>query len=63
MTISEIADEIDKCKNNPHYFATKYLTIESKKTNDKIPFKTLMSEEEFNNKVFEYDRKYKTIKL
>lgn len=39
--------EFNKCKTNPYYFATKYLTINSK------PFTTTLSEEDFN-KQFKY---------
>lgn len=35
--------ELEKCKENPYYFATKYLTINGK------PYTTVLTEEEFNN--------------
>lgn len=38
----EELEELEKCKNSPYYYATKYLLI-----NDK-PFTTMLTEEEFN---------------
>lgn len=35
-------EEFQKCKESPYYFATKYLKISGQ------PFKTILSEEEFN---------------
>lgn len=39
----EWLQEYEKCKTNPYYYATKYLTINGK------PFTTLLTEEQFNN--------------
>ena len=50
MTQEEILEESKKCKENPYYFATKYLTIKNHK-GEYIPFQTILSEEEFNEKV------------
>lgn len=36
-------EEFNKCKENPYYFATKYLTINGKR------FTTSLSEKDFNN--------------
>ena len=42
--------ELEKCKNNPYYFATKYLTIMH---NNKIEkFTTHYNEKEFNEIVY-----------
>ncbi len=35
-------NEINKCKNSPYYYATKYLTVNGK------PFTTMLNETEFN---------------
>ncbi len=42
-------EEYQKCIDSPYYFATKYLTIKSKISDDVIPFKTKLSEQDFNN--------------
>ena len=43
MEIDDLSEEeYNKCKANPYYFATKYVTVNSK------PFATNMNEEEFN---------------
>lgn len=41
-------NEIIKCRENPYYFATKYLTVNGK------PFTTLLTEQEFNKQVKDY---------
>lgn len=35
-------EEIERCKNSPYYYATKYLTVNGK------PFTTRLNEEDFN---------------
>lgn len=40
--------EFEKCKNNPYYFATTYLTIENK-SGEKVKFTTALNEKQFNN--------------
>lgn len=37
-----IKEELDKCKDNPYYFATRYLTVNGK------PFTTGLREHQFN---------------
>ena len=52
-TTNKIAEEYQKCKDNPYYFAITYCTVVD---NDSIehPFSTILSEEEFNNYVWNY---------
>jgi len=50
MTQEEILAEIQKCRNSPHYFATKYLTVQNYKK-EPVPFTTRLTEEEFNKMV------------
>jgi hypothetical protein len=52
----EILEEIMKCKNNPYYFATKYLTIKSSYCDKILPFTTIYSEEEFNKMINTYGK-------
>jgi len=52
--IEQINKEINKCKESPYYFATKYLTIKTNKGNI-VPFTTLMSEQEFNDLFKKYN--------
>lgn len=47
ICIEQNNKEFEKCKTNPYYFATTYLTINGK------PFTTILTEEEFN-KQFKY---------
>lgn len=42
-----ISLELQKCKDNPYYFATKYIFI-AEQGGKKVPFTTPYSEEEFN---------------
>lgn len=42
--IDENIKELNKCKTNPYYFATKYLTINGEN------FTTSLTEDEFNKK-------------
>ena len=42
------SEEFDKCLKSPYYFATKYLTIKDK-SGIVLPFKTGLSEEDFNH--------------
>lgn len=42
--------EMKKCIDSPYYFATTYLTVNG------MPFTTLYTEEEFNEKARNYDR-------
>jgi hypothetical protein len=37
-----ITEEMEKCKNSPYYFATKYIMIGG------VPFRTYMDEDTFN---------------
>ncbi len=49
MTKEEIKLELEKCKNNPYYFATKYLKVKNTPySNDTVDFYTPLSEKEFN---------------
>lgn len=41
------SNEFDKCLSSPYYFATTYLTIKDESGNV-MPFKTRLTEEEFN---------------
>lgn len=50
----EILQEIQKCKDSPYYFVTKYCTVKTGQYNmmgEEIvkPFTTHLTEEEFNN--------------
>jgi len=47
MTQQEIQEEILKCQKSPYYFATKYLKVKNHR-GELIPFKTSLSEGEFN---------------
>jgi hypothetical protein len=47
MKQDEILTEIQKCKESPYYFATKYLTVKNN-VGEYVPFTTSLSEEEFN---------------
>ena len=47
MTQEEIQEEIIKCKENPYYFATKYLIV-TNHLGESVKFSTPLSEEEFN---------------
>ena len=47
MTQEEVKEEILKCKNNPHYFATKYIKVKNHLGKD-VPFSTPLCEEDFN---------------
>jgi len=42
------SDEFNKCLASPYYFATTYLTIKDK-SGIVMPFKTRLTEEEFNH--------------
>ncbi len=42
-------EEYNKCKDNPYYFATKYLKIDNK------PFTTHLNEEQFNSIIKKYE--------
>ena len=46
-------EELKKCKENPYYFATKYLYILNNDS-DKVPFTTMLTEEEFNKMIKEW---------
>jgi len=47
----ELLPELIKCRENPYYFATKYLKIQGK------PFTTYLNEDQFNELI----KKYETI--
>lgn len=46
----EVLTEIQKCRNSPYYFATKYLIVQNYKK-ESAPFTTRLTEEEFNKMV------------
>jgi hypothetical protein len=48
MSNKLIIEEYIKCINSPYYFAIKYIKIKGKLSDDLIPFRTSLSEEEFN---------------
>lgn len=52
----KIETELNKCKNDPHYFATTYLVLKNHK-DEIIPFTTLYTKEEFNQIIKNYERK------
>jgi hypothetical protein len=43
-----IAEELEKCKNSPYYFAITYLTVET--ATGKKPYQTILTEKEFNKR-------------
>lgn len=51
---NKIKDELEKCKNNPYYFATKYLTV--KYNGGCFPYRTILTEEEFNYNFFNNEK-------
>jgi hypothetical protein len=56
MMDEEVLKEIQKCKDSPYYFATKYLKVKTGQLNmmgeDVVkPFTTHLTEEEFNKLV------------
>lgn len=53
MNQDEILKEIEKCKESPYYFATKYLTVKNY-LGKTVPFETILSEKEFNGMVNNY---------
>ena len=53
MSQDEILKEIEKCKESPYYFATKYLTIKNY-LGETVPFRTVLSEKEFNDMANNY---------
>ena len=55
MTQEEILIEIKLCKENPYYFATKYLTVTNHK-GEKVKFQTPLDETSFNKIFEEYDK-------
>lgn len=54
MTQDEILAEIKKCRDNPYYFATEYLTVWNH-VGEKVAFSTLLNEEEFNKMILKQD--------
>jgi hypothetical protein len=46
MNIEEAETERLKCKHNPYYFLTKYVTFNGE------PYKPTLSEEQYNNEIF-----------
>ena len=44
--MEDLIKELEKCKNNPYYFATTYLKIKTVKGVQ--PYQTTLTEEEFN---------------
>ena len=55
-----VAKELQKCKDNPYYFATRYITVVSD-SGIRKPYSTLLSEEEFNKFVNEWNENNKLI--
>ena len=49
-----IQEELQKCKENPYYFATNYLKIYDQDA-DEHPYTTNLSEEEFNKLFLNYE--------
>ena len=56
MIDTEIQDEIQKCMNNPYYFATTYIMVNGK------PFTTTLSETVFN-KYFDRQKELDFIRI
>jgi hypothetical protein len=54
MTQDEILKEIKKCKENPYYFATKYLMMKNHKK-EKVKFTTFLREKDFNQMFLNYE--------
>jgi len=48
MTTQEVAAEIEKCRKDPHYFVTKYMTVNGE------PFVSNVPKEHFNEIVRTY---------
>ena len=48
-----IQEELQKCKENPYYFATTYLKIYDTK-GDSYPYTTHLTKEEFNKLILYY---------
>jgi len=60
MDIKQIKEEIDKCKNSPYYFATKYLKVKNTPySEDIVDFYTPLSEKEFNKQFKELQNETK----
>ena len=55
--IKEAMVELKKCRNNPYYFATKFMQVKTKEGN--IPFKTSMKEQEFNELYKHYSNQWR----
>ena len=51
----EILAECKKCKDSPYYFATTYLTVKNY-LGVNVPFKTNLTEVEFNNMFKDEDK-------
>lgn len=49
-----LEEEYEKCKKDPHYFATKYITVSF--NGAKYKFTTRLSKEEFNNMFFKLQK-------
>lgn len=50
---ADMLKEIELCKNDPHYFFTKYVTIDGKQAD------TYLSKQLFNDLVFNYTKALK----
>ena len=50
-------EEYKKCVISPYYFATNFLAIGTDKNGKPIKFTTHLSEEEFNKRFYELERK------
>ena len=48
LSQEDIIKECEKCKNDPYYFATTYLTVYDS-NNKQVPFKTNLSRTNFND--------------
>lgn len=55
MNHEKILEEIKKCRENPYYFATTYLTVQNH-IGETVKFTTPMTEEEFNRMAFSLTR-------
>ena len=51
LTPENIASEINKCMENPYYFATTYLTVLHEPSGITKKFTTGLKEDDFNNYV------------
>ena len=55
MTQEEILKEIKRCNDSPYYFAIKYIKVKNHRDKD-VPYRTILSEEEFNQMFKNYEK-------